>query len=180
MVNVRLFLLDACNTDLEDTKTPQGLVRLASKRARELGLPAGSVLDVPIAAPLVGDSKDTKKIKKGDAKTPSADEKSTRRPRAGENDCDYCILDLCKSKAWSKGKDAKKHCLVCSMCDPTKTIPHYPSNGSEGAPIKTELMALTVSQAALRMDPKIDLKKQTISYCRKLTSDKETGTKKPG
>ena len=180
VVNVRLFLLDACNAGHEDTKTPQGLVRLATKRARELGLPAGSVLDVPIAAPLVGDSKDTKKTKKDDAKTPSVNEKSTRRPRAGENDCDYCILDLCKSKAWSKGKDAKKHCLVCSMCDPTKTIPHYPSSGSEGAPTKTELMALTVSQAALRMDPKIDLKKQTISYCRKLTSDKETGTKKPG
>ncbi len=39
-------------------------------------------------------------------------------------------------------------------------------------------MALTVCQAALRLDPKIDLKKQTIAYCRKLTEDTD-GTKKP-
>ena len=31
---------------------------------------------------------------------------------------------------------------------------------------------------ALRLDPKIDLKKQTIAYCRKLTEDTD-GTKKP-
>ena len=53
VVNVRLFLLDACNSGHEDTKTPQGLVRFVTyvssrtpgkvsfvtKRARELGLP---------------------------------------------------------------------------------------------------------------------------------------------
>ena len=78
-----------------------------------------------------------------------------------------------------KGKDTKKHCLVCSFCDRTKTIPHYPANGSPGAPTKTELMALTVCQAAMRLDPKIDLRKRTIGYCRKLTSDKDD-TKKPG
>ena len=67
---------------------------------------------------------------------------------------------------------------MCSFCDPTKTIPHYPAKGATGAPTRTELMALTVCQAALRLDPKIDLKKQTIAYCRKLTEDTD-GTKKP-
>ena len=134
-----------------------------------------------VAAPLISDVKDTKKTKKGDGKDdkPPADEKSNRRPRAGKNDCKFCILDLCQSETWSKGKDAKKHCLVCSFCDRTKTIPHYPANGSPGAPTKTELMALTVCQAAMRLDPKIDLRKRTIGYCRKLTSDKDD-TKKPG
>jgi hypothetical protein len=160
MVSIRLHLVDMCNANHDETKTPQGLVRIVAKRARELGLPAGSVLD-EVVAPLINTKKGDEKAKKGDGKDgkPPADEKSNRRPRAGKNDCDFCILDLCRSKEWSKGKDAKKHCLVCSFCDPTKTIPHYPAKGSTGAPTRTELMALTVCQAALRLDPKIDLKK---------------------
>ena len=179
IVSIRLHLVDMCNANHDETKTPQGLVRIVAKRARELGLPAGSVLD-DVVAPLIKTKKGDEKTKKGDGKDskPPADEKSNRRPRAGKNDCDFCILDLCRSKEWSKGKDAKKHCLVCSFCDPTKTIPHYPAKGSTGAPTRTELMALTVCQAALRLDPKIDLKKQTIAYCRKLAEDTD-GTKKP-
>ena len=176
MVSIRLHLVDMCNANHDETKTPQGLVRIVAKRARELGLPAGSVLD-DIAAPLIKTKKGDEKTKKGDGKPP-ADEKSNRRPRAGKNDCNFCILDLCQSKAWSKGKDEKKHCLVYSFCDPAKTIPHYPASGSPGAPTKTELMALTVCQAALRLDPKIDLRKQTIAYCRKLTTEDTDGTKK--
>ena len=178
IVSVRLHLVDMCNANHDETKTPQGLVRIVSKRARELGLPAGSVLD-DVVAPLIKTKKSDEKTKKSDGKDgkPAADEKSNRRPRAGKNDCDFCILDLCQSKAWSKGKDAKKHCLVCTFSDPAKNIPHYPAKGSPGAPTRTELMALTVCQAALRLDPKIDLKKQTIAYCRKLTSDTDGATK---
>ena len=53
-----------------------------------------------VAAPLISDVKDTKKTKKGDGKDdkPPADEKSNRRPRAGKNDCKFCILDLCHSR----------------------------------------------------------------------------------
>ena len=139
IVSVRLHLIDMCNANHDETKTPQGLVRIVAKRARELGLPAGSVLDAMVA-PLINEVKDTKKTKKSDGNEgkPSGDDKSNRRPRAGKNDCDFCILDLCQSKTWSKGKgDAKKHCLVCSFCDPAKPIPHYPPSGSPGAPTKT-------------------------------------------
>ena len=74
-----------------------------------------------VVAPLIKTKKSDERTKKGDGKDgkPPADEKSNRRPRAGKNDCDFCIL--CQSKAWSKGEDAKKHCLVCTFCDPRPT-----------------------------------------------------------
>jgi hypothetical protein len=49
VVLIRFYLVDACNANQEETKTVQGLVRLVTKRGRELGLTAGSVLDEVVA-----------------------------------------------------------------------------------------------------------------------------------
>eukprot|EP00900_Chrysochromulina_parva_P019644 jgi/Chrpa1/27681/Chrysochromulina_OHIO_Genome00026893-RA len=67
MVSIRLHLVDMCNANHDETKTPQGLVRIVAKRARELGLPAGSVLD-DVVAPLIKTKKGDEKTKKGDGK----------------------------------------------------------------------------------------------------------------
>jgi hypothetical protein len=40
MVSIRLHLVDMCNANHDETKTPQGLVRIVAKRARELGATA--------------------------------------------------------------------------------------------------------------------------------------------
>ena len=104
------------------------------------------------------------------------DEKSTRRPRAGENKCDHCVLDLCQAKEWAGSTaDHKPKCLVYSMVDPTKPIPHHAPSGDK-APTKTELMALTVCQLAVKKDPKLNLKTASITFCRKLLGIDENKT----
>ena len=65
VVLIRIYLVDACNANQEETKTVQGLVRLVTKRGRELGLPAGSVLDEVVAPVIEKDKRD----KKDDGKT---------------------------------------------------------------------------------------------------------------
>ncbi|KOO31662.1 hypothetical protein Ctob_015162 [Chrysochromulina tobinii] len=60
VVLIRFYLVDACNTNHDETKTVQGLVRLVTKRGCELGLPAGSVLD-ELAAPVIEKDKRDKK-----------------------------------------------------------------------------------------------------------------------
>ena len=90
VVLIRIYLVDACNANQEETKTVQGLVRLVTKRGRELGLPAGSVLDEIVAPVIEKDKRDkkdggkTQDQKPGDASNLNV--KSTRRPRAGENE----------------------------------------------------------------------------------------------
>ena len=90
VVLIRIYLVDACNANKEETKTVQGLVRLVTKRGRELGLPAGSVLDEIVAPVIEKDKRDkkdggkTQDQKPGDASNLNV--KSTRRPRAGENE----------------------------------------------------------------------------------------------
>ncbi len=70
-----------------------------------------------VVAPLIKTKKGYEKTKKGDGKDgkPPADEKSNRRPRAGKNDCDFCILDLCRSKEWSKGRRVECSLLLKSV-----------------------------------------------------------------
>jgi len=160
----------------------QGLVRLVTKRGRELGLPAGSVLDEMVAPVIEKDKRDkkddgkSKGKKPGDAAFNGVDVKSTRRPRAGENKCDHCILDLCQAKEWAGSTaDHKSKCLVYSMVDPTKPIPHHAPSGDK-APTKTELMALTVCQMAIKKDPKLNLKTASITFCRKVSGIDENKT----
>ena len=182
MVVIRFYLVDACNASHEETKTVQGLVRLVTKRGRELGLPAGSVLDEVVAPVIQKDKRDkkddgkSKGKKPGDAAFNGVDVKSTRRPRAGENKCDHCVLDLCRAKEWAgSAADHKSKCLVYSMADPTKPIPHHAPSGDK-APTKTELMALTVCQMAIKKDPKLNLKTASITFCRKVSGIDENKT----
>ena len=114
--------------------------------------------------------------KPGDAAFNGLDVKSTRRPRAGENKCDHCVLDLCRAKEWAgSAADHKSKCLVYSMADPTKPIPHHAPSGDK-APTKTELMALTVCQMAVKKDPKLNLKTASITFCRKVSGIDENKT----
>ena len=134
VVLIRIYLVDACNAIQEETKTVQGLVRLVTKRGRELGLPAGSVLDDVVAPAIEKNKRDKKNDDKKPGDTASQydpNAKTTKRPRAGDNNCDYCCLDLCCAKAWAgSAKDHKSQCLVYSMTDPTKPIPHHAPLGS--------------------------------------------------
>ena len=121
--------------------------------------PAGPVkpLDEVVAPVIEKDKRDkkdggkTQDQKPGDASNLNV--KSTRRPRAGENKCDHCVLDLCQAKVWAgSAADHKSKCLVYSMVDPSKPIPHHAPSGDK-APTKTELMALTVCQLAVKKRP---------------------------
>ena len=97
VVLIRIYLEDACNANREETQTVQGLVRLVTKRGRELGLPAGSVLDDVVAPVIEKNKRDKKDDEKNKNKKPGDaafkfDLKTNKRPRAGDNNCDHCVL----------------------------------------------------------------------------------------
>lgn len=170
VVLVRQHLAEMISLGPPESKTPEALLSAASKRAKMLAMPAGDV-SKEVMAPFVdvkqkdGGPKDTARRQQESDPSPI----SKYRPRAGQNKCPLCPVDLCKAEVWAKAKndkDIKKFCLTCSLADPTKQIPHYQASGAN-APTSSELIALKVCQEAFKRDPTIKLKEVSLSLLKK-------------
>jgi len=169
IVLVRQHLAKLCLLGSAAEQTPDALLSVASQQAKMLAMPPGDVAGV--MAPFV----DVKQPKgnngglSGDKPPSEAGALPKGRPRAGQNQCTHCPVDLCKSTVWAKAKNdknTKKYCLTHSMADPTQQLPHYQKTGPQ-APTSSELVALKVCQEAVKRDPKIDLKNVSLSVLRK-------------
>ena len=170
VVLVRQHLAEIISLGPPESKTPEALLSAASKRAKMLAMPAGDV-SKEVVAPFVdvklkdGGPKDTPRRQQESDPSPI----SKYRPRAGQNKCPLCPVDLCKAEVWAKAKndkDIKKFCLTCSLADPTKQLPHYQASGAN-APTSSELIALKVCQEAFKRDPTIKLKEVSLSLLKK-------------
>ena len=108
IVLVRQHLAEVISLGPAGEKTPEALLSAASKRAKMLAIPAEDV-SKEVMAPFVdmkqkdAKAKDTPKRKQ----EPDAPSVSKYRPRAGQNKCPFCPVDLCKATAWAQANNDK-------------------------------------------------------------------------
>ena len=165
VVVVRQHLVDAIERKDPGASTPDKLLRLITARAKALGMPAGDVRQPLVpreqALPVIGDGKE------GGIGGPKPNK---ARPRAGENDCSLCDIDICKANQWAKKAacGVAKKCVVHAFVDVSKVK-------IEPKPTSAEIGATIACQETLKRNPKATIKGASIRGLRKENKEAKDG-----